>query len=256
MTREFSTQVQQIAAGLVLEAGSGLHSIIREPGITCEVCATPLTPGQGYRKCYQCNGHSQPGLMLADRVGSLVYALEGGSQIYKIVQNYKAPAYAETNLPKLMSAMLALGLRTHYSCVRKLAGAEDQGWAVVPSTKGRAKLRELVIGVGAPPDQEVPVRFAGTSSVRALRPDLWAIDNAVALPQHVVVVDDSWVTGSNAQGLAAALKGVGVPKVSILVVARVMRPEYGPNTDFIRTRLARDPFDWRRCPWTGSDCPE
>lgn len=112
MTREFPPQVHQVAAGLILGAGNGLHSVIRETGTTCDVCATPLAPGQGYRRCYQCSGHPQSGLPLADRVGSLVYAVEGDSQIYKIVQNYKASAYAETNLPKLMSAMLALGLRT------------------------------------------------------------------------------------------------------------------------------------------------
>lgn len=86
-----------------------------------------------------------------------------------------------------------------------------------------------MIGIGAPPDQEIPVRFAGTSGIRSLRPDLWAVDSGVPLPQHAVVVDDSWVTGSNAQGLAAALKVAGVPQVSILAVARVMRPDYGPN---------------------------
>jgi hypothetical protein len=71
----------------------------------------------------------------------------------------------------------------------------------------------------------------------------------------VVVIDDSWVSGSNAQGVASMLKQRGVRQVSVLAAARVMRPDFGPNPDFIRTRLAGTPFDWRRCPWTGSDCP-
>lgn len=256
MTREFTPQVQRIAAGLILEAGSGLHSVIREAGITCEVCATPLTPDLGYRRCFQCQGHPRAGLSLANRVGALVYAIEGDSQIYKIVQNYKAPAYDETNLPRLMSAMLALGLRAHYSCARRLAGFDHQGWAVVPSTKGRSKLRELVLGIGAPAAQEVPISFIGPGGGRSLRPELWAIGEDAIVPPHVVVVDDSWVTGSNAQSVAAMLRAAGAEQISIFTAARVMRSDYGPNPEFIRSRLAGDSFNWERCPWTGADCPD
>lgn len=107
MTRTFTTEAKQIAAGLILGSGNGLYSVIREPGITCEVCAAPLDEARGFRRCFVCNGHLDLGVPLADRVGSLVYAIEGDSQVYKIVHNYKAAACAGTNLPTLMSAMLA-----------------------------------------------------------------------------------------------------------------------------------------------------
>lgn len=253
MTREFSPQVEEIAEGLIVEAGNGLYSVIREAGVTCPVCATP--PSSGYVLCQACERQAHSGSLLADRVGSLVYALEGDTQLYKIVQNYKAPAYSETSLPRLMSAMLALGLRTHYTCARALSGEDATGWAVVPSTKGRTKLRELVLSIGAPAEQEVPISFSGDASVRTLRPGVWAVDDPGALPGHVVVVDDSWVTGSNAQGIASMLKHVGVKQVSIFTVARVMRPDYPPSAEFIASRLELERFDWRRCPWTGGDCP-
>lgn len=256
MTRKFSPQAQGIATGLVREVGRDLYSVIREPGITCEVCATPVS--SGFRRCYQCQDHISRDIPLADRVGSFIYAIEGDSQAYKIVRNYKAPNFAKTSLPRLMSAMLALGLRAHYSCAGKLAGlaADDQGWAIVPSTRGRTKLHDLVVDIGAPRDREVPIRFNGPSHDRSLHPDHWEIDGDAELPAHVVVIDDSWVSGSNAQGVASALKAVGVKRVSVFTVARVMRRDYGPNPSFIDSRLAGSSLTWTRCPWTGGSCPE
>ncbi|WP_431837853.1 hypothetical protein [Cellulomonas sp. Y8] len=72
--------------------------------------------------------------------------------------------------------------------------------------------------------------------------------------EHVIVADDSWVSGRHAQS-AAALKFAGVRDVSILTVARVLSPGGPPNVDFIRHRLDR-PFDPRVCQWTGGACPE
>jgi hypothetical protein len=254
VTREFSPQIQQIAAALILEAGNGLYSVIREPGVTCPVCATP--PNPGYPLCRSCQDHVNSGLPLADRVGSLVYAIKPDTQLYKIVHDYKSPMYANTRLPTIMSALLALGMRSHFECAARLSGQTTHGWTVVPSTRGRTTLRDLVIGIGGSLRTEVPVQFIGTPGERALRPESWAVRPSVVFPQHVVVADDSWVSGRHAQSVAAALKAHGVHQVSIFTAARVLERSYGPNQEFIDTRLRSEGFDWRRCPWTGAGCPE
>lgn len=254
MTREFQPQIRQIAEGLILEAGNGLYSVIREPGITCPVCATP--PNPGYSRCSACEEQVRTGRPLADRVGALVYAIKPDTQVYKVVHDYKSPNYASTRLPTMMSALLALGLRSHYACVRRLSGQEAQGWTVVPSTRGRTVLRDLITGIGAPHQEEVVAQFIGAPGERAFRPESWTVDPGASLPHHVVVVDDSWVSGRHAQSVAAMLKSRGVAEVSIFTAARVMDPGYGPNREFIDSRLRPEGFDWRRCPWTGGDCPE
>ncbi|HZK47997.1 MAG TPA: hypothetical protein VFD74_00120, partial [Thermoleophilia bacterium] len=92
------------------------------------------------------------------------------------------------------------------------------------------------------------------SEPRSLRPENFAVTAGQRVPDHVLVIDDSWVSGGHAQSVASALKSSGVADVSIFTVARVLDPQWSPNADFIKERL-RGVFDPRICPWTGGDCP-
>lgn len=244
MTRQLPPGVQEIGRALKADAGTYLHSTVRESGVTCSVCSAPV---DGYARCIPCNGHAGSGLTLADRVGSLIYAVEPDSQAYRVVRNYKA-ALSGASLRDTMRALLALGLRGHFSCAAKLSGLATHGWAVVPSTRARTALHDLVVGLSQRGDAEVPVRFVGMAGSRELRPAEWQIDTAVPIPEHVVLVDDSWVTGAHAQAVACALKSAGIRQVSIFTVARVLDPRWSANENFIRTRLAVSGFDSLRCP--------
>lgn len=250
MKRQFSAELTQLADDLKIEAGSYLVNAIREPSVTCRVCSTPV---DGYELCVPCRGHIASTLPLADRVGSMIYAVEPDSQAYRLVYNYKT-AGAGPSHRRIMNTLLAVGLRGHVICAQRLAGAQSSGWAVVPSTQGRTVFRDLVRSISRRADSEVPVHFVGTVGQRVLDPAPWHVELPEAALDHVVVIDDSWVTGAHAQSVAAELKSAGVAQVSIFTVARVLRPDWGPNGAFIATRM-RSPFDWRRCPWTGEDCP-
>lgn len=69
---------------------------------------------------------------------------------------------------------------------------------------------------------------------------------------HVLLLDDTWASGGHAQSTAAALKEAGADKVTTLVLARWLAPEWGDTTSFIST-LAED-FDPDVCPLTGRRC--
>ena len=125
----------------------------------------------------------------------------------------------------------------------------------MPSTRVGTALHDLVASLSQRTDAEVPVRFIGMAGSRELRPADWQIDMAEPIPEHVVLVDDSWVTGAHAQAVACALKSAGVRQVSIFTVARVLDPRWSANQEFIKMRFAGSGFDWTRCPWTGGDCP-
>jgi hypothetical protein len=192
---------------------------------------------------------------LADRVGSLIYAVKPDSQSYLLVYNYKIAAAGPSLEPQVM-ALLGLGLRGHTECAAKLAGARSTAWAVVPSTKGRSKLHDLVSRMAHPDAREIKIDFTGTGRPdRLLHPELWSVQASGDRPEHVLLVDDSWVTGSHAQGVASALKTAGVPQVSVFTIANVLDPDWGPNPAFIKDRLAAPAFEKTRCPWTGADCP-
>jgi predicted amidophosphoribosyltransferase len=68
------------------------------------------------------------------------------------------------------------------------------------------------------------------------------------------VIDDTWTTGGHAQSAALALRVAGATRVSVLVVARWLKEDYGDNKQFIDDLRGRD-YDPSICPWTGAKCP-
>lgn len=72
--------------------------------------------------------------------------------------------------------------------------------------------------------------------------------------QHILILDDTWTTGANAQSAVLTVRGAGADTVSVMVLGRWLVPGFADNAEFIRTRLRRD-YDPRICPVTGGDCP-
>jgi hypothetical protein len=73
------------------------------------------------------------------------------------------------------------------------------------------------------------------------------------IDQHVLVVEDTWVSGDKAQSAALALKAAGAACVTILSVTRWLRYDWEDHRELIATLT--EPYDAARCPVTGSTCP-
>ncbi|GAB3165045.1 hypothetical protein GCM10027059_22140 [Myceligenerans halotolerans] len=248
MTRELPTAVRPVAEFLQAAHGRYLHNVVFEAGMTCSVCATPLNHAIDVL-CPPCQRHVRSGLPLADRVGVLIYAEKYDSQGYKVVHQYKGPNPGQ-DVDRVMTSLFALGLRGHVPCGR---ATSKSGWAVMPSSKGRARLREIVRGMTKRPDAEVHLSAAADFERRRLRPANFVVESD-HVPEHVLLVDDSWVSGSNAQSAAVALKQAGVKDVTVFVVARVLDPKYEPTRRFLASH-GRPTFNATACPWTGARCP-
>ena len=67
----------------------------------------------------------------------------------------------------------------------------------------------------------------------------------------MLLLDDTWTSGSRTQSAALTLRRCGAAYVSVLVIGRYLKP--GPNAEFIKTRLHGD-YDPYRCPVTGGGC--
>ena len=252
MTRQFPDRVSNVGNDLTRVAGSYLHSVTAGDWTACEVCALPIDAS--YTFCVQCQTHRRSDLPLADRAGLLVYANEPSSQTYRVMRGYKEARTRATFEP-IVQALLAVGLRGHFKCANMLAGTEDSGWTVVPSTKGRTAFVNLVRGLTKSPESEIPVSLWGSAPDRGLSPTSWTIPPATKLPEHVVVIDDAWVSGASSQSLAITLRQAGASQVSILSIARVLSPHWDPNKPFLKDVLPALPHDWTICPWTLGDCP-
>jgi hypothetical protein len=199
------------------------------PGL-CAVCRGPA--GRGSTCCFQCDLHRQcaPG-SLAATVVPIAYAIKGGSHAlnlwqYKSERLRAAPALAGRSVAAVaaerLRALLLVFLRDHGACVWRAAGMPGgpTHLAVVPTARGRPgthPLRALIAPYLAGRWAELSA-LSGTHPVRDLDP---ARFGAVSVPgARVLLLDDTWTTGSTAQSAALALRRSGARSVAIVVLGR------------------------------------
>ena len=235
---------------LVAVGGGYLRNPVRSRHVTCADCMTPVA---GYELCFPCNGHhARSGL--ADATAFLTYAVAGRESGH-VMRGYKArPPVAEHRM--VVGLLLLLALDGHTKCAGTLAGRPVTHWAIVPSLPAKLyehPLRRLV--VDRAPGTEVPlVAAANVSQPRTVNPDHFTCAMRLHQGSHVLLIDDTWTTGGHAQSAVLALRKAGAARVSVLVVARWLKEDYGDNKRFIAELATRD-YDPRICPWTGAACP-
>jgi len=238
------------SAALVARAGGYLRNPLRVDRVTCAVCTTPVA---GYRYCLPCNGHrSRPGL--ADATAFLTYAIAGHQSGY-VMRGYKAPWPLDEHRT-VVALLLLLALSKHGHCPGALIGTPVTHWATVPSLPAKPGEHPLhAIASGIAPWPEIPLTGAASApQPRALNPDHFRAGGQLTPGAHVLLIDDAWASGGHAQSAALALRTASAARVSLLVVARWIKEDYGDNATFLRDLADRD-YDPEVCPWTGDACP-
>jgi hypothetical protein len=188
----------------------------------CGVCHGP--PRRGSPRCFTCDLHVQcGGDGLADIVMPVAFAVKGGPHARNLWQ-YKSPrltAAARAIPAAMLRALLLVFLRDHGACLWRAAGiAGPTQMAVVPTARGRPgvhPLRELIDDYLALPRAELSARPGGIQ-VRDLDPERFSASPAPGA--RVLLIDDTWTTGSSAQSAAMALRGAGASSVITVVLGR------------------------------------
>jgi hypothetical protein len=171
------------------------------------------------------------------------------------MRGYKARPPLEEHR-SIVRLLLAVGLSGHATCPDVLVGAPVTHWASVPSLPARAgehSLHKIVANL-APGSEASLFAAPGTRSPRMVSPDHFRSDTPLPRGSHVLVLDDTWTGGGHAQSAALSLRRAGAARVSVLVVARWIKKDFGDNAGFLRDQADRD-YDPAICPWTGSKCP-
>src|ERR1022692_1917746 len=215
------------------------------PGL-CAVCRGPASRGSVC--CFQCDLHRQcaPG-SLADIVVPVAFAIKGGPHAsnlwrYKsghIAAGTTAPTTAETTAQMAARPLLALllvFLRDHGACVWRAAGRPaPTHLAVVPTARGRPgahPLRSLISPYLTCRWAELSAR-PGDHPVRELDPGRFSA--APIAGASVLLLDDTWTTGSTAQSATMALRRSGATSIAIVVLGRhVSVPASGASLPGIR----------------------
>jgi hypothetical protein len=244
----------RVRRALLHAAGGYLCNVIREPKITCRVCAGPV---DGFERCWRCE-QARRIAGVADVVAPLTYAI-AGTPSAALVRDYKNHPVRKMRESRsaLINWLVGLGITRHERCIGAAAGSPISLRVVIPSLTswpGVHPLAEIARTLGVLGE----VRLVATPT--ALCDGVVRADKFMLTPgsgvegRHVLVLDDMWTTGSNAQSAALALRRDGAAAVSVMVVCRWLNPSYGRTGEFVKTRLQRD-YDPDICPVTGASCP-
>jgi hypothetical protein len=244
----------QVRPALVQAAGAYLRNVIREPKITCRVCAAPV---DGFDRCWRCEQARRIG-GVADVVAPLTYAIAGtpSAALVRDYKNHPARRVREAHCD-VIKEVVYQAITRHERCIGCAAGLPVYCRLVIPSLTsrpGRHPFAELVGAMNLVSDAVALLPAPDVRCDRAIN-DKFVLAPAARLDgRHVLILDDVWTTGSNAQSAALAARRAGAAAVSVMVVGRWLSPERRLTADFIATRLRRA-YDPDICPVTGGRCP-
>lgn len=244
-------------------AGSYLKPVIytSQNNQVCRICGG--FKNTQYELCWSCSQIMKGAQLLgcqdylADRVACGFYAVEEWGQTYKVIHDYKEDMPSAKEHRLIVQSMLALHVLGHLQCIGEQADSPVSAWAVIPSTKsskrygGEHPLHYMVSHL-LPFLPEVSLR-ANNEKNRCLDPELFSMepDKKETELRHVLLVDDSWVSGGTSQSAAVCLKQAGCKQVSIYCATHIARESFMATLDPTPLTSFKTKHHYRMgwCPW-------
>ena len=212
------------------------------------VCVNCFNLTDSYPCCFAC-AHGQ---LVLDAVAPISYSV-GRERLHHALAGYKRlpPSFARS-LRSELATILGRYLDRHEHCLARSARVPsfDLVTSVPSGERHRDRehpLRSIVttaLGPAAARYERLLCRSSFDSGDReydflkylAVRP----LDG-----EAVLLVDDTWTTGANAQSAGAALKAAGAGTVAAVAIGRHVNRDWHDNDR--RLRALAGPFDWSRC---------
>lgn len=202
---------------------------------------------EGHERCYACeHGGTALAAMLP-----ITYSI-GHEQLHHALAGYKrSGGRVSRHLAVELAAMLWRFLDRHEACLASAAGTDRfQVVATVPSSdrmRDHEHPLKVVVGelVGLTRDRydSLLYRTGTVTEAHVFESRRFAVNHLLA-GESVLLIDDTWTTGANAQSAAAALQAAGSGTVAALVIGRHVNRDWGRNDQRLH---ALPPFDWDIC---------
>jgi len=260
--------IPEVLDRLRREIAGVMTNPIRVAGVTCAICTREVD--SGYQLCFRCRVDRSrfevsgrfglPQNLTSDLVVPLTYAVLG-QQAYIDMFKYKDVVSFEAAQRRL-TLLTALFVVTHGSCIDRFSRPVT-GLAVLPSLTGRQGPHPLETFAQLLPQDWRRIQLTAALNLPADRNQRREANPAFyrcpynLSGHHVVLFDDAWVTGGHAQGAAVHLRNAGADRVTVLVLARMLKTDFGPTAEFVRKHnLPSPPYEVTVCPVTGGACPQ
>lgn len=212
------------------------------------VCRTCFNLTDGYDRCHACTGNTQ----VLDAMLPISYSV-AHEQLHHVLATYKrSHGLTAHRFQSELAAVMWRYLTQHEPCLARAAGtASFDTVTTVPSSllfrDDDHPLHHIVAELVGPTRSRYArlLRRTGTPTMpHAFSSDKY--EPVTDLPNRsVLLIDDTWTTGANAQSAAAALKMAGATKVAAVVVGRHISRDHGQNDRRLSTLPT--PFDWDVC---------
>lgn len=223
------------------------------PGV-CGVCWTAVS--QGFHLCFQCNkAHSSFRQGLADAVVPIALAVKREQLAHELWHyKYDVDQTVRSRLTRRLGAVLWRFLGQHEKHIAAAVGVPEFSIATtVPGTQQRegAHPLEYIVGtlVGQTKDRYEPLlafRRGSAAAKHSLAADRYSATRPLPKGAAVLLIDDTWTTGGNAQSAALALRAAGAGKVAIVVIGRHFDRSFGDCEAYYRQARSTS-FTWDSC---------
>lgn len=211
----------------------------------CDVCHGG--PNGGFVRCWSCEDSIDRVRYPVTQVLPIsLMTTSGNDQLYHLLRSYKRFSGTPMQIARV-AGLIGRHLANHAGC---LTG--DDGWdtvTTVPSTRGKTDhpLVKAVRGLRhLGPDYEELLEPDQGPFERHARDDMFKPKSNLD-GRRVLLIDDTFTSGSRVQSAASALGQAGAEVVAALVVGRVINPSYNDACDEIWTWSTENEFDFARC---------
>jgi predicted amidophosphoribosyltransferase len=212
------------------------------------VCETCFTFTDGYTHCYACQ-HAERTL---DAVTPISYSI-AGEQLHHVLAGYKRFGGDVARRMQIeLAAVLWRFLADHERCIAATAGVVSFPIVTtVPSSSRerdeRHPLRHIVGEIAAPTRdryERLLTRTVTPVEERAISAEKYVVAHQLS-GEPVLLIDDTWTTGANAQSAANALRDADAGPIALVVIGRHIKRDWHDNDQRLR-QLPR-PFQWDEC---------
>jgi hypothetical protein len=212
-----------------------------------DVCSQCFNLTDGYNRCYSC----VHGGRFLDAMVPVSYSVAGEQLHYALAGYKRLDGVVARRFTLGLAAVLWRHLAQHERCLARASNVDTFTLATcVPSSSlerdASHPLDDLVslVGLLAGRYERLLRRSETPAAPHEFSPAKYEPLRDVT-GQDVLLVDDTWTKGANAQSAAAALKAAGAEAVAAVVIGRYVNRGWRQNDRHLRS--LPQPFVWTTC---------